>query len=71
VVGDSEIQVYVGLDGPEGVVIQTNLATYKSYYRLLGYEMLGYAVNLPGFEAVNHRSVGAQNGLWKGGLWQT
>ena len=40
-------QVYIGLDGESGVVIQTNAQTYQEYYRRLGYELLGYAQPLP------------------------
>ena len=39
-------QVFISLDGPEGVVIQTSRATYESYYRLLGYKLLGPAAPL-------------------------
>ena len=44
-------QVYIGLDGNKGVVIQTSAQTYQEYYRRLGYELLGYAQPLP-FELV-------------------
>ena len=44
-------QVYIGLDGELGVVIQTSAQAYQEYYRRLGYELLGYAQPLP-FELV-------------------
>ena len=40
-------QVYVGLDGVDGIVIQTSYGSYMNYYRLLGYELLGPAKELP------------------------
>ena len=43
-------QVFVGLDGPEGIVIQTTRATYESYYRRIWYELLGEAKELPMFQ---------------------
>lgn len=45
-----EEQVYICFDGPEGLVIQTTMGSYQDYYRLLGWELLGQAGRLPGFE---------------------
>ena len=39
-------QVFISMDGPEGLVIQTSRATWESYYRLLGYQLLGPAAAL-------------------------
>lgn len=45
-------QVYICLDGIDGVVIQTTRATFESYYRPLGYRLLGIAMpKLPPPEA--------------------
>uniref|UniRef100_A0A6M3KKJ0 Uncharacterized protein n=1 Tax=viral metagenome TaxID=1070528 RepID=A0A6M3KKJ0_9ZZZZ len=43
----SQQQVYICFDGPDGLVIQTSFATYLNYYRFLGWELLGEAVELP------------------------
>lgn len=37
-------QVYISLDDHDGVVIQTTRATFESYYRPLGYRLLGRAI---------------------------
>ena len=39
-------QVFISMDGPDGLIIQTSRATWESYYRLLGYELLGPAASL-------------------------
>ncbi len=41
-------QVYISLDDNNGQVIQTDIATYYSYYKLLGWKLLGRASQLPG-----------------------
>ena len=50
-IGGNE-QVYISLDGPDGVVIQTTMATYGDYYRPLGYRLIGKVVKLPCFEKI-------------------
>jgi len=46
-------QVFISLDdGETGQVLQTSMQTYKDYYRLLGYVLLGYAQMLPGIEPI-------------------
>ena len=47
---DKDEQVYISLDGPDGVVIQTTMATYESFYKPQGYRLIGKAVKLPSFE---------------------
>ena len=47
--GRLEEQVYICFDGEDGLVIQTDIRTFDSYYRLLGWELLGVANPLPGF----------------------
>ena len=42
-----ERQVYISFDGEGGLIIQTDIATYYSYYKLLGWHLLGRAVPLP------------------------
>jgi len=39
-------QVYICFDGPDGLVIQTTERTFYSYYRWLGWEMIGPATEL-------------------------
>ncbi len=40
-------QVYVSFDGADGLIIQTDIATYHSYYKPLGWELLSRATPLP------------------------
>ena len=40
-------QVYVSFDGADSLVIQADIATYHSYYKALGWELLGRATPLP------------------------
>lgn len=40
--GENE-QVFICFDGPDGLVIQTTRTTFESFYRLLGWELLGPA----------------------------
>ena len=45
---ESNQQVYITLGGDkDGVIIQTAFATFMAYYRLLGYELIGKAQELP------------------------
>lgn len=44
IVGDED--VFISFDGENGLVIQTKMATYRSYYSLLGWELLGPACQL-------------------------
>ena len=37
-------QVYIGMNG---YVIQTNLQTYREYYKLIGWQILGRTPELP------------------------
>lgn len=46
-----EKEVYICFDGPSGLVIQTNIGTYTSYYKKLGWELIGRAEPLPGMQA--------------------
>ena len=55
-IGGNE-QVYISLDGPDGVVIQTTMATYECYYKLQGYRLIGKAVKLPRFEKMGGVAV--------------
>ena len=49
--GYIERQVYTCFDGRGGLVIQTDIATYQSYYKVLGWELMGRAQPLPGIQA--------------------
>ena len=42
-------QVYIGMNG---YAIQTNIETYRNYYKLLGWEYLGQATPLSIIEAI-------------------
>ena len=44
---NSDIQVYVYFDDPDDLVIQTTYGTYLSYYRHIGWQLLGKAAELP------------------------
>ena len=55
-----EGQVYICFDGPDGLVIQTSIETYQSYYRRLGWELLGQAEPLPGFAQRHGEPVAAE-----------
>jgi hypothetical protein len=44
-----ENQVYICFDGPDGLVMQVTYETFLSYYRLLGWELLGPANPMAGF----------------------
>lgn len=46
-----ERQVYICFDGPDQLVIQTDIGTYYRYYKLLGWELMGRATPLPGMKA--------------------
>ncbi len=46
-----ERQVYICFDGPDELVIQTDISTYYRYYKLLGWELMGRAEPLPGMKA--------------------
>lgn len=45
-----ERQVYICFDGPDELVIQTDISTYYRYYKLLGWELMGRATPLPGMK---------------------
>lgn len=40
-------QVYICFDGKDGLIIQTSMETYLSYYQRLGWDFLGRAKPLP------------------------
>lgn len=40
-------QVFICFDGEDGLVIQTDISTYESYYRHLGWELMGRAQPFP------------------------
>ena len=45
---ESKQQIYIALGGDkDGIVIQTTYATFMAYFRLLGYELIGSAKELP------------------------
>ena len=44
---NSEVQVFVYFDDPDDQVIQTTYSTYLSYYRHIGWQLLGKAAELP------------------------
>jgi len=50
-------QIYCCFDGPDGLVIQTDIATYESYYQRLGWELLGRATPLPCFDHMAHQKT--------------
>lgn len=50
-----ERQVYICFDGPDGLVIQTNIGTYNRYYKLLGWQLIGRATPLPGMKASTYQ----------------
>ncbi len=45
-------QVYICQGGPEGLIQQVTYSEYRSYWRLLGWELLGPATYLPLFEGL-------------------
>lgn len=51
-----ERQVYICFDGPDGLVIQTSIETYNSYYKLLGWELMGRATPLAGMLGRTYQS---------------
>lgn len=40
-------QCYICFDGPDGLIIQTSMESFLSYYKWLGWELLGRAAPLP------------------------
>lgn len=51
-----EQQVYICFDGPGGLVIQTSIETYNSYYKLLGWELMGRATPMTGILGRTYQS---------------
>ena len=52
--GTIEKQVYICMNGPENQVIQTTIETYNTYYKLLGWELMGGATPLPGMKGATY-----------------
>ena len=46
--GDRQVVLY--LDNPNGQLIQTTLSDYRSYWRDIGWKVLGRPPELPGME---------------------
>jgi len=57
--GDTQVIIY--LDAPRGQLIQTSYSTWKTYYRLLGWQLQGPASELPKMPKV--KIAGLQGGL--------
>ena len=55
-----DIQVGIYLDSPNGQILQVSYASYKTYWKLLGYRILDRAKELPGFETARRPELEKQ-----------
>ena len=62
---DGEVQVIISINGVDGQLLQTTLATYKAYYNRLGWHLEGRAIQILGLETKKPVSLKYQPSLWE------
>jgi hypothetical protein len=58
----SDAQVYIYFEDPEGQVMQVSYREYRNYWRFIGWTLMDKASILPGFEEPG-TGTGLQGGL--------